>query len=99
MLTETIKEHAGIAGGTPSRLRDSKGGVLNKRTGALTRIIDVMLDACRNYMATGSEQDFDKITATIQQLASSSDFLETARVFCAFLSLAELAEKQHRIRR
>ena len=68
-----IKEHAGIAGGTPERLAS---------------IIEELLDASREYFHKPTEQSFDTLVGLVRQLSAPNDMLEVARVFHEFLTLA-----------
>ncbi|KAJ3092108.1 hypothetical protein HK102_010674 [Quaeritorhiza haematococci] len=84
VLMDTVKSHAGIADGTPARL---------------SHIIEGILAASRLYSARRDDESFENLVKIVRQLSSSADFLEVGRVFHEFLTLAELAERQHRIRR
>ncbi|KAJ3055215.1 hypothetical protein HK097_011216 [Rhizophlyctis rosea] len=73
LLMNIIKEHAGIAGGTPERLAS---------------IIEELLDASREYFQKPTEQSFDTLVGLVRQLSAPNDMLEVARVFHEFLTLA-----------
>jgi phosphoenolpyruvate carboxylase len=81
---ETVKTYTGIAGGTPERL---------------SNIIEQLLDASKNYFNAGTPENFDTLASLVAGIENEPDLLEVARVFHEFLILAELAERQHRIRR
>ncbi|KAI9199578.1 phosphoenolpyruvate carboxylase [Polychytrium aggregatum] len=84
LLVDTIKEHSGIAGGHPERL---------------ISIIEGVLAASHLYFDAPSDESFEKLVTLIQQVVTPTEYLEVTRVFHEFLTLAEVAERQHRVRR
>ncbi|KAJ3186021.1 hypothetical protein HDU85_000935 [Gaertneriomyces sp. JEL0708] len=84
LLTDTIKEHAGVAGGVPERLAP---------------MVNQVLGASRQYFLQPNDQTFQNLVTLVQNISQASDYLEVARVFQEFLTLAEIAERQHRVRR
>jgi sensor histidine kinase YesM len=99
LLMDTIRGHSGVAGGTPGFLCESCLFMLIDGIDRLRVIIESILDLSQRYYTTQADSDFALLGEEIAKLQSSSDYLETARVFHEYLSLAELSEKQHRIRR
>jgi len=84
LLMTTIREHEGLGRGCKARLADR---------------IEDLVSATHAYHVSGAENDFQKLLAIVKKFSSVEDFLEVARAFEEFLSLAELSEKQHRVRR
>ncbi|KAJ3398258.1 hypothetical protein HDV05_002636, partial [Chytridiales sp. JEL 0842] len=92
LCMQTIKEHPGIADGTPDRL-----------AAIIERLLEAskLYHACRMHNTDKEITDaaFATLTNLIRQLESPTDLFETSRGFNEFLALAELAEREHRIRR
>ncbi|TPX68375.1 phosphoenolpyruvate carboxylase [Spizellomyces sp. 'palustris'] len=84
ILLHIIKEHAGIAGGAPDKLAAK---------------VDELLHASRQYFTNPSDGTFAELLAHIRDVKHPSDYLEIARAFQEFLTLADIAERQHRVRR
>ncbi|KAJ3316209.1 hypothetical protein HDU93_004558 [Gonapodya sp. JEL0774] len=62
-------------------------------------LIEAFLAASRNYQATNSDEEFKTMTKIARQVRDPMDFLEIGRTFSELLTLGEIAERQHRIRR
>ncbi|KAI9206838.1 phosphoenolpyruvate carboxylase [Polychytrium aggregatum] len=84
LLVDTIREHSGIAGGHPERL---------------TSLIEGLLTASRLYLYHPSDESFESLVTLIQQVVTPAEYLEVARVFHEFLILADISDRQHRVRR
>lgn len=83
ILTQTIKDYAGIAGGCPKKLETT---------------IETLLTTSKMYFEDDCLANFNNCVQQITKL-SESELLEVARVFLEFLILAEVSERQHRVRR
>ncbi|KXS16941.1 Phosphoenolpyruvate/pyruvate domain-containing protein [Gonapodya prolifera JEL478] len=83
-LMQIVKEH------------ELEKGPESERT---VTLIEAFLAASRNYHATGSDEDFKTLTKIARQVHEPTDFLEIGRTFSELLTLGEIAERQHRIRR
>ncbi|KAI8914076.1 phosphoenolpyruvate carboxylase [Powellomyces hirtus] len=84
LLLKTIEDHSGVAGGAPD---------------ILAHVVDTVLTASRNYFTNPSDETFQSLVTLIKEVQSPKMHLEIARVFHEFLTLAEIAERQHRVRR
>ncbi|KAI8825738.1 phosphoenolpyruvate carboxylase [Fimicolochytrium jonesii] len=84
LLLSTIRDHSGVAGGVPDHL---------------AAIVDELLLASRDYGESPSEQTFQTMVSIVKRIETPSVHLEIARVFHEFLTLADIAERQHRVRR
>ncbi|KAJ3023929.1 hypothetical protein HKX48_009137 [Thoreauomyces humboldtii] len=84
VLLTTIQDHPGVAGGAPD---------------VLASVVDRILTASRNYFTNPSDETFGIMASLVKEVENPSIHLEIARVFHEFLTLAEIAERQHRVRR
>ncbi|KAJ3263329.1 hypothetical protein HK104_006667, partial [Borealophlyctis nickersoniae] len=84
LLTSIIKEHAGVAGGTPAKLASTIESILTKS---------------REYFTHPSEDTFNQLVTLVRGVEGKRELVEVARVFHEFLTLADIAERQHRVRR
>ncbi|KAJ1570096.1 hypothetical protein HK096_001732 [Nowakowskiella sp. JEL0078] len=85
ILTDVIRYHPGVAGGVP---------------GHLAEIASEILEASLKYNTDHTDESFQTLAELIREkLNEPRDYLEVARSFHEILILAEIAERQHRIRR
>ncbi|KAJ3167441.1 hypothetical protein HDU88_002363 [Geranomyces variabilis] len=84
LLLKTIEDHSGVAGSAPH---------------ILAEVVDKVLTASRNYFNEQSDETFQALVDLIKGVEDPALHLEIARVFHEFLTLAEIAERQHRVRR
>ncbi|KAJ3124037.1 hypothetical protein HK098_001413 [Nowakowskiella sp. JEL0407] len=85
ILTDVIRYHPGVAGGSPEKLAS---------------IASEILQASQTYTHEKTDESFAKLGEIVREkLKEPLDYLEVARSFHEYLILAEIAERQHRIRR
>ncbi|KAI9103302.1 phosphoenolpyruvate carboxylase [Phlyctochytrium arcticum] len=84
LLMQIIREHAGVGGGVPEQLAN---------------LIDELLTSSQNYFKCHTDETFQDLVTRIRSIQQSSDLVEVARAFHEFLILADIAERQHRVRR
>ncbi|KAI9006777.1 phosphoenolpyruvate carboxylase [Hyaloraphidium curvatum] len=71
----------------------------NEGTQQLISTLESFLSRARAYHANQTKENFDALTELAAQITTSASYLELARVFSELLTLGELAERQHRVRR
>jgi hypothetical protein len=70
-----------------------------KSQDGLSDKVQQLLDASKLYHQDPTDQHFSNLVQLVEKVSDSGQSLKVARVFQELLAFAELAERQHRVRR